>query len=219
MNGVSKTFIGIGALGVVAAGLLVAASTGREAASAPESRANAEPPSLASDEQPGPFAVTIRKPAGPPRVATGQTNLHGKAVTVSCSSCHATTTPNRDIRSGEQLLKFHQGLHYVHGSQSCLSCHNENDYDTLRLADGTALAYTDVMTLCGQCHGPQLRDYQRGLHGGMNGYWDLNRGSRTRNNCIHCHDPHAPDFPLVQPVFPPRDRLPVAREVDHDVEH
>ena len=77
------------------------------------------------------------------------------------------------------------------------------------LADGQAVPYTEVMTLCGQCHGPQTRDYAHGAHGGMNGYWDLRKGGRTRNTCINCHDPHAPAFPLVMPVLPPRDRISV----------
>jgi hypothetical protein len=65
-----------------------------------------------------------------------------------------------------------------------------------------------VMDLCGQCHGPQARDYAHGAHGGMTGYWDLSRGPRERNNCIDCHDPHAPAFPKVRPVFAPKDRFP-----------
>jgi len=69
-----------------------------------------------------------------------------------------------------------------------------------------------VMTLCSQCHGPQRRDYNMGLHGGMNGYWDLTKGGRTRNTCINCHDPHAPAFPLVMPVLPPKDRISVPKE-------
>ena len=33
-------------------------------------------------------------------------------------------------RAGEELKEFHQGLAYVHGGQSCLSCHNAANYDT-----------------------------------------------------------------------------------------
>ncbi|HVR35230.1 MAG TPA: hypothetical protein VMS21_05195 [Methylomirabilota bacterium] len=206
----TKTLIGFSALGGVALACLLMAAPGGNDNQSSSSSNSAPVPEEAAEQ----FPVTIRRPEGPPQVATGLTNRHGEAITVSCSSCHTTTTPNRDIHSGEQLEKFHQGLHYAHGSLSCLSCHNENNYDTLRLANGNAVEYADVMTLCGQCHGPQLRDYRRGLHGGMTGFWDLSRGPRTRNNCIHCHDPHAPKFPLVQPVFPPRDRLPVPRNPD-----
>jgi predicted CXXCH cytochrome family protein len=93
-----------------------------------------------------------------------------------------------------------------------VACHNPADnYATLRLADGTALAFSESMQLCAQCHGPQYRDYQRGSHGGMTGYWDLRRGPRVRNHCQHCHDPHAPQFPKVLPVAEPRDRFPPAQ--------
>jgi predicted CXXCH cytochrome family protein len=95
----------------------------------------------------------------------------------------------------------------AHGMLACYSCHNPDDADALRLADGTSVAYPDVMTLCAQCHGTQARDYEHGAHGGMNGYWDLTRGPRTRNNCIDCHDPHSPEFPSMQPTFKPRDRF------------
>ncbi len=153
--------------------------------------------------------VVIKRPAGTPKVATGLTNFHGQPVMASCSSCHATTKPNIDTRATADLDQFHQGLKYVHGNLTCLSCHNAKNYDTLRMADSRPVEFTDVMTLCSQCHGPQKRDYDMGLHGGMNGYWDLTRGGRTRNTCINCHDPHAPAFPLVMPVLPPRDRISV----------
>jgi hypothetical protein len=155
------------------------------------------------------FPVVINRPAGPPKVHTGLRDFQGQPVMASCSSCHATTAPNVDTRSTEDLDQFHQGLTYTHGNLSCLSCHNSTDYDSLRLADTRAVDFSESMTLCSQCHGPQRRDYDRGLHGGMNGYWDLTRGGRTRNTCIDCHDPHAPAFPAVLPVLCPRDRISV----------
>jgi hypothetical protein len=157
------------------------------------------------------YPVVIKQPGGAPKVATGLTNFHGEPVMASCASCHATTTPNREARRTEDLKKFHQGLKYAHGELSCLSCHNSGNYETLHLADGRTLDFTESMTLCSQCHGPQRRDYDMGLHGGMNGHWDLRRGGRTRNTCINCHDPHAPAFPLVMPVLPPRDRISVPK--------
>jgi hypothetical protein len=125
---------------------------------------------------------------------------------VACSTCHTTRAPNLEAHAGGDLDEFHQGLAYRHGGQSCLSCHNATNYDTLRRADGTALDYANTIQLCAQCHGPQHRDFVDGLHGGMTGYWDLTAGPRERKTCTNCHDPHAPAFPRVQPVFPPRDR-------------
>ena len=156
--------------------------------------------------------VTFKLHEGPRKISTGLTNLHGQAVMASCSSCHATTRPNVETRSSADLDQFHQGLKYLHGNLTCLSCHNATNYDTLRLADSRTVQFSDVMTLCSQCHGPQRRDYDMGLHGGMNGHWDLSKGGRTRNICVNCHDPHAPAFPLVMPVFPPRDRISVPKD-------
>ena len=153
------------------------------------------------------FPVTIRRPGGPPRVDLGVTDADGNAVTAACSSCHAARPPERANRTAEDLDEFHQGLKLQHGGVACLSCHNPNDYDSLKLADGAAVAYVDVMTLCAQCHGPEMKDYEHGAHGGMTGYWDLRRGPRMRNNCIDCHDPHAPAFTAMIPTFKPRDRF------------
>jgi hypothetical protein len=156
--------------------------------------------------------VTFKPYEGPRKIGTGLTNLHGQPIMASCSSCHATARPNMETRHSADLDQFHQGLKYRHGNLTCLSCHNAANYDTLRLADSRAVQFSDVMTLCSQCHGPQRRDYDMGLHGGMNGHWDLTKGGRTRNICVQCHDPHAPAFPLVMPVFPPRDRISVPQE-------
>lgn len=153
------------------------------------------------------YPVIVRQPAEAPRVDLGVTDTSGNSVTAACVTCHAPGTPNQQNRIASDLKEFHQGLSFAHGQVSCLSCHNANDYDSLRLADGTSIAYSDVMTLCAQCHGPQTRDYKHGAHGGMTGHWDLSRGPRERNNCVDCHDPHAPAFPKMNPTFKPRDRF------------
>lgn len=153
------------------------------------------------------FPVKIRKPAGPPRCDIGMKNAQGEPITVACSTCHSTRQPNPDNKTTEDLNEFHGSLAIAHGSLSCLSCHNADDYDSLKLADGRRIEFSDVMTLCAQCHGPQMKDYEHGAHGGMTGYWDLSRGPRTKNNCIDCHPPHAPQFPKMMPTFKPRDRF------------
>lgn len=178
------------------------------AAEAPANHATA--PTSPPVATPTPVAVQheVRIKPGPstPVVITNALKKDAAPVAVACSTCHTTRPPNREARSAEALKDFHQGLAYRHGDQTCLSCHNSTNYDTLRKADGSALPYPRVMELCAQCHGPQYRDYRAGAHGGMNGYWDLTRGPRERNNCVSCHDPHAPAYPTVMPVFPPADR-------------
>ncbi|MBS0657059.1 MAG: hypothetical protein JSR82_02285 [Verrucomicrobia bacterium] len=154
------------------------------------------------------FSTTLRPGPATPRVRTGTADAQGP-ITVACSTCHQTTKPNPELRSAAELKQFHRGLEYRHGSLTCLSCHQASNYDALRLADGSTIPFAETMTLCSQCHGQKRRDYDHGAHGGMQGFWDLSRGPRTRNTCVHCHDPHAPAQPFVQPVLPPRDRLSV----------
>ncbi len=143
-----------------------------------------------------------------PRVATDLRDQLGRPVTISCASCHANLTPNLVRRApDEPAMKFHAGLDFAHGSLSCLSCHHAQNYNYLGLADGAQVAFSDVMTMCAQCHAPQARDWIHGAHGGMNGYWDQARGPRFRKICIDCHDPHRPAFPTMTPAFKPKDRF------------
>lgn len=169
------------------------------------------PPSYDGGESPAPgvrHPVVVRTPHGPPGVPTGTFDEKGRPVTVACATCHATKPANADAKLGTPLTQFHQGLVGKHGTLSCTSCHNPADgYASLRLADGKGVPYSQVMTLCAQCHGPQFRDYQHGAHGGMTGYWDLSKGGRTRNSCVDCHDPHAPKYPTVSPARGPNDRF------------
>jgi hypothetical protein len=164
-------------------------------------------------DQDGKFPVTIRKPAGRPWVelgppgALGAHDSKGKPLTVACSTCHAARPPNLANRASADLDEFHQNLTFAHGNLTCLACHNPRDYDTLHLADGRSVEYPEVMTLCGQCHGTKTRDYEHGAHGGMTGYWDLSQGPRMRLNCVDCHPPHDPRFPLMKPTFKTRDRF------------
>lgn len=195
--------------GLIIASLLVAAIAGVSAATRTNSSTETNPVDIAAIPAAPPqrYPVQIHKPAGPPLVVTTQKDAHGNVVTVACSTCHTTRPPNQLNRTVKDLDEFHGGMAFSHGTISCLSCHNVDDYDSLKLADGRRVEFTDVMTLCGQCHGPQLRDYEHGAHGGMNGYWDLTRGPRMKNNCVDCHHPHSPQFPKMQPTFKPRDRF------------
>jgi nitrate/TMAO reductase-like tetraheme cytochrome c subunit len=153
------------------------------------------------------WPVIVSAPKAPPRIATGEVDSLGHPVSVSCVSCHTSLSANASRRSAtEPPMQFHKGLKFDHGTLACISCHNKDDYNTLRLADSTAISYTNVMNLCAQCHAPQARDWEHGAHGGMTGHWDLTRGSRIRKNCIDCHDPHSPGFPAMVPTFKPRDR-------------
>ena len=172
-------------------------------------RPTGPPPGVAASAEPtARHPVVVRTPHGPPTVPTGTVDEKGRPVSLACATCHTTKPVNADAKLGTPLAYFHQKLVGKHGNLSCTSCHNPADgYASLRLADGKSVPYTAVMTLCAQCHGPQFRDYQHGAHGGMTGHWDLSKGGRTRNNCVDCHDAHAPKYPTVSPAPGPNDRF------------
>ncbi len=150
-----------------------------------------------------PYGVSIHGTPTTPTVYTDILTPNGTLAEVACVTCHTTREGRLENRGTEDLELFHQGLQVQHGGLSCLSCHNSENFDTLRLADGSPIPFPQTMQLCAQCHGPQYRDYQHGSHGGMMGYWDLNRGPRQRNSCTVCHDAHSPAYPRLTPVFPP----------------
>lgn len=151
--------------------------------------------------------VHVRGPDGAPTVVVGRDPDTGEEIHANCTTCHATRAPRPETSSGSLLVDFHTGLVTNHGGLTCLTCHDAARYDRLRLADGRSLEHTESMRLCGQCHGPQLRDWTHGSHGGMSGHWDLTRGERVRNHCVVCHDPHAPQIRPVLPLPPPNDRF------------
>lgn len=126
---------------------------------------------------------------------------------VGCATCHSLRDGATVPRSAQELDEFHVGLVVEHGDLACASCHDPAAPQSLRIATGERVPSRDVMRLCAQCHGPQKRDYDRGAHGGMEGYWDLSRGPRTRNHCVQCHAPHTPAYRGGSPVFAPRDRF------------
>ncbi|MCS7470322.1 hypothetical protein NZK35_27045 [Stieleria sp. ICT_E10.1] len=165
--------------------------------------------------EPGRHAVVVRRPAGPPLIELAATDPQGRSGQVACSTCHSVRPPNLANRTSDSLDEFHQGLAFNHGTLTCYACHNPEQSDALRLADGSAVEYRDVMTLCSQCHAAQATAFRHGAHGGMNGHWDLSRGPQTKNNCIDCHDPHEPSYPKMIVGFKPRDRF-LKDETKHD---
>lgn len=115
-------------------------------------------------------------------------------ASVKCESCHTATTRPQHANIV---------LHHAEDQRGCLDCHDADDRDVLRLANGTKVTFEESFKLCGQCHGTQLRDWKIGLHGRRTGSWN---GRREYRLCVHCHWPHAPKF---QPMAPaPRPARP-----------
>jgi hypothetical protein len=116
-----------------------------------------------------------------------------------CQDCHA----NLDVDLTRRPLEEHTEIALDHGDRDrwCFDCHNPEDRDVLRLVGGRLIPFSESYLLCGQCHGDKLRDWRVGVHGKRTGSW---RDEKQYLLCAHCHDPHAPRFPPLAPLPPPR---------------
>ncbi len=143
-----------------------------------------------------------------PGVTTNNRGIDGKPQRIRCSTCHKLLPEARADGEASPPKKFHLGVKLAHGKDhNCRTCHAPPDFESFRLSGGKTLPYPRLMELCGQCHSGQLADFRKGIHGGMAGHWDLNRGPRDRNHCVDCHDPHRPAIPRVRPAPRPRYRF------------
>jgi uncharacterized CHY-type Zn-finger protein len=105
---------------------------------------------------------------------------------------------NRQPRKLEQM---HQDIVLKHMPGGwCFDCHNPDNRDTLRLANGKRVSFEESYILCGQCHGTILREWKAGLHGKRTGMWN---GEKQYRLCVHCHWPHEPRFKPIKPMLPP----------------
>ncbi|MAE70856.1 MAG: hypothetical protein CME06_10350 [Gemmatimonadetes bacterium] len=125
----------------------------------------------------------------------------------------------------EQGLSESDSIHVLtHGGANlwCLDCHSPDDRNSLHKLNGELLSFDESHLLCGQCHGPEFTDWEHGVHGRTNGYWnramDTERISK-RLLCIQCHVPHAPRFQGTTPEPAPVTRLDNISHPDHGSEH
>jgi hypothetical protein len=151
-------------------------------------------------------AVVVNRPAKLTSIETETRDGRGQPTRIACATCHGLRAPGPLPTRTADLREFHVGLTFGHGTLACAACHVAGRADQVHLADGARVPMTEVLRLCSQCHGPQARDFAHGAHGGMTGHWDLSAGPRVRNNCVDCHDPHAPRYRGASPAPRPLDR-------------
>jgi hypothetical protein len=152
-------------------------------------------PELLDDPRRAPVRVSsddvttapLRRPiADPPMIIAGTYALR-------CNECHKLfpslpETPRR--------LTEHRHIRLDHGlCDRCFNCHDDKQRNFLALAGGDRVPFAESARLCAECHGPTYRDWEKGMHGRTNGYWDASRGESRRLTCTECHDPHAPALP------------------------
>lgn len=117
-----------------------------------------------------------------------------------CSECHGDMEANPVRRELEEHTEIAEMFDHAKQQRWCLDCHNPDDRDKLRLANGNLLSFEKSYYLCGQCHGTIFRDWKAGVHGKRTGEWN---GKKTYRLCVHCHNPHSPRFKPLKPLPPP----------------
>ena len=133
-----------------------------------------------------------------PSKFTKQTKIFHKEIELrhgdlSCQSCHHRGLP---ISLVSEIENSELGNNPLKDNTSFINLPwNKDFYSKFHLGDGTKINASDVMELCSQCHGEKRNEYDHGAHGGMTGYWNRKKGTRSRLNCIDCHDAHAPKIP------------------------
>ena len=117
-----------------------------------------------------------------------------------CTDCHADMEVNLERR---QLEEMHDDIELDHGPEDrwCFDCHNPDDRDSLRLANGTLIGFDESYRLCGQCHGTIFRDWREGIHGRREGYWN---GAKSLSVCARIAT--TPTRPVSRPSSPCRRR-------------
>lgn len=97
----------------------------------------------------------------------------------------------------------HQNFTILHGrngrNNDCFTCHDKTDLRYLVGNNGNRLELAQADQLCAGCHGPKYRDWESGIHGRLNGFWDQEQGEKRRTDCTSCHDPHYPMMPDYAP--------------------
>ena len=158
----------------------------------------------------GLLAATLpSNPSAESAAVPAETTLGGELVAVArppfsedifpCSECHAETDV---VDRTRRVVDFHDTVHFTHDAENrwCLDCHDVQNRDKLKLADGRLLDFTESYVLCAQCHGTKFRDWKAGEHGRRTGSWS---GTKQYLLCVHCHDPHSPKFKEMEPLPPP----------------
>ncbi|MBI2516947.1 MAG: hypothetical protein HYV95_08525 [Opitutae bacterium] len=127
-----------------------------------------------------------------------------------CYVCHEKKNPpplRFDDKHNLIVPEEHETIKMGHGSHDrnnlCFNCHNEANLVTFSTRDGKELKFAESSRLCGSCHGPNYRDWEAGVHGRMNGYWNHSLGEFRRLDCVNCHNPHSPRIPTRQPAPAP----------------
>lgn len=141
-----------------------------------------------------------------------RSEMEGTFFEWMCVECHnefGGPGRHRESEANPELAE-HRAIkdELDHGGLGCLDCHHPTNRLFYIDRDGSEMSSETADRLCAKCHGLVRRDWDLGIHGRHNGYWDRTKGERTRLSCIQCHGPHVAKSAPMRPDPPPlRSRL------------
>lgn len=155
--------------------------------------------------------ATLRNDAGEVIVGNGHRDLVFSRL--NCMACHPEESPYEldwDDDGNTIIPDEHAHLTIHHGpggtNNDCMICHDSEDLTVLKTKTGGRLSPEQSNEFCRNCHGPKYRDWEIGIHGRLNGFWDQSAGDRVKRDCTSCHDPH---YPAFLPFSPARGPVPM----------
>jgi hypothetical protein len=138
----------------------------------------------------------------PPRATKGL-DLVKSGWAYNCMECHKLFPSRWHYEGTNRPFNEHKDIKLQHGeNRFCLNCHHPTNRNSFVDYDGAEIAQADVVKLCAKCHGTIYRDWEAGVHGRQNGFWNASLGDKTKLRCIQCHDPHSPKFKDMKPLAP-----------------
>jgi hypothetical protein len=216
--------VSLGVIACLTADLVLSAHAREETTGTTQTIAPAAQPALPNRLPPLPIVArppATQPPVGlpsdtyldktPPRQTKGL-DLVRMGWTYNCMECHKLFPAKWHY---DRPMAEHQDVQLQHGNNRfCLNCHHSTNRNAFVDYDGAEIAQADVVQLCAKCHGTIYRDWQAGVHGRENGFWNTAQGIKTKLRCIQCHDPHRPKFQPMRPLpplrYPPRAAHPPA---------
>ena len=136
-------------------------------------------------------------------------SLYAELQYYPCSDCHQSSSLSSmslKPRNMRKRLGGHRNLTFKHMPEvnDCFICHGHKNPNELVLLDGQAIRYKDIPLLCGQCQGLKKGEWDKGLHGKLQGSW---QNEKIKPICTNCHAAHHPKFPKLK-AFPPPQKPP-----------
>jgi hypothetical protein len=149
------------------------------------------------------FTLNFENAAKPAPAAEIAKDLMSSTEIISyCNDCHIDLKPDR---RRQDLTDMHGKLFTLFERENdnswCISCHKMNGRDSLNLASGKFLTFSELHQICNQCHPGKLMEWEVSVHGKKTMEWSDEKRYLLRVPMDYNHKPRFNEFtPEPPPV-------------------